>query len=145
MKKVLLQGNRKHTAPPVRRQTTSKQGHYKNRRRKRKNSMFPPEEELGRKIPPLPWRERKNSEKRWEGGIDKAIGKGAQVLRLWRQLLSGVKERYPFKEDVICHPGKWTTMERGIQYLRQLAVLEVIYDDLDNKQLSKDPDEVKCT
>ncbi|KAK4818477.1 hypothetical protein QYF61_014179 [Mycteria americana] len=56
-----------------------------------------------------------------------------------------MKERYPFKEDVICHLGKWTTMERGIQYLRELAVLEVIYDDLDNKQLSKDPDEVKRT
>ncbi|KAM6033078.1 uncharacterized protein LJ206_001912 [Theristicus caerulescens] len=76
-----------------------------------------------------------------EGGIDKAIGKGAKALSLWRRLLSGVKERYPFKEDVICHPGKWTTMERGIQYLRELAVLEVIYNDLDNDQLSKDPDE----
>ncbi|GAB0180627.1 hypothetical protein GRJ2_000528000 [Grus japonensis] len=69
-----------------------------------------------------------------EGGIDKAIGKKTQALSLWRQLLSGVKERYPFKEDVICHPGKWTTMERGIQYLRELAMLEVIYDDLDNKE-----------
>ncbi|KAK4822055.1 hypothetical protein QYF61_008864 [Mycteria americana] len=77
-----------------------------------------------------------------EGGIDKAIGKGAQALSLWRRLLSGVKERYPFKEGVMCHPGKWTTMERGIQYLRELAVLEVIYDDLDNEQLSEDPDEV---
>ncbi|KAK4807032.1 hypothetical protein QYF61_000361 [Mycteria americana] len=80
-----------------------------------------------------------------EGGIDKAIGKGAQALSLWRQLLSGMKERYPFKEDVIYHPGKWTTMERGIQYLRELAMLEVIYGDLDNEQLSKDPDEVRCT
>ncbi|KAK4825487.1 hypothetical protein QYF61_027642 [Mycteria americana] len=50
-----------------------------------------------------------------EGSIDKEIGKGAQVLSLWRQLLSGVKERYPFKEEIICYPGKWTTMERGIQ------------------------------
>ncbi|KAK4821074.1 hypothetical protein QYF61_012416 [Mycteria americana] len=41
--------------------------------------------------------------------------------------------------------GKWTTTERGIQYLRELAMLEVTYDDLDNKQLLKDPDEVKCT
>ncbi|KAK4817217.1 hypothetical protein QYF61_003741 [Mycteria americana] len=40
------------------------------------------------------------------------------------------------------HPGKWTTTERGNQYLRELAVLEVIYGDLDNEQLSKDPDEV---
>ncbi|KAM6103469.1 Friend virus susceptibility protein 1-like [Theristicus caerulescens] len=80
-----------------------------------------------------------------EGGIDKAIGKGAKVLSLWRRLLSGVRERYPFKEDVICHPGKWTAMERGIQYLRELAVLEVIHNDLNNEQLSKDPDEVQCT
>ncbi|KAK4811151.1 hypothetical protein QYF61_019782 [Mycteria americana] len=35
-----------------------------------------------------------------------------------------MKERYPFKEDVVYHPGKWTTMERGIQYLRELAMLE---------------------
>ncbi|KAK4811353.1 hypothetical protein QYF61_027582 [Mycteria americana] len=57
-----------------------------------------------------------------EGGIDKAIGKGEPALSLWRQLLSAMKERYPFKEDVYC-PGKWTTMEKGIQYLRELAVL----------------------
>ncbi|KAK4810594.1 hypothetical protein QYF61_007331 [Mycteria americana] len=56
-----------------------------------------------------------------------------------------MKERYPFKEDVIYRPGKRTTMERGIQYLRELAVLEVVYGDLGNEQLSKDPDEVKCT
>ncbi|KAK4817536.1 hypothetical protein QYF61_019454 [Mycteria americana] len=68
-----------------------------------------------------------------EGDIDKATGKGAQALSLWRWLLSGVKERYPFKEDVICHRVKWTTMERGIQYLRELAMLEVIYSDLDTK------------
>lgn len=36
-------------------------------------------------------------------------------------------------------------MERRIWYLRELAMLEVIYDDLDNKQLSKDPDEVMYT
>ncbi|XP_065518438.1 E3 ubiquitin-protein ligase AMFR isoform X1 [Lathamus discolor] len=75
-------------------------------------------------------------------GIDKSIGKGAQVFSLWRRLLSSVKEQYPFKEDV-CHPVRWTTVERGIQYLRELAVLEVIYDD--NEKLSKDPDEVRCT
>ncbi|KAK4810706.1 hypothetical protein QYF61_007680 [Mycteria americana] len=50
-----------------------------------------------------------------EEGIDKAIGKGAPALSLWRRLLSAMKERYPFKEDVIYRPGKWATMERGIQ------------------------------
>ncbi|GAB0206556.1 hypothetical protein GRJ2_003121200 [Grus japonensis] len=80
-----------------------------------------------------------------EGGIDKAIGKKAQALSLWRQLLSSVRERYPFSEDVVCRPGKWTTMERGIQYLRELAMWEMVYYDLDNAQLPTDPDEVQCT
>ncbi|XP_035427919.2 olfactory receptor 14J1-like [Cygnus atratus] len=48
-------------------------------------------------------------------------------------------------KDLVRQPGKWTTMERGIRYLRELAMLEVIDSNLDNKQLSKDPDEVKCT
>ncbi|KAM6366561.1 uncharacterized protein FN964_002630 [Alca torda] len=80
-----------------------------------------------------------------EGGIDKAIGKKTQALSLWKRLLSGVRERYPFSEDVVCHPSKWTTMERGIQYLRELAVREMIYYDLDNADLPTDPDEVHCT
>ncbi|GAB0206837.1 hypothetical protein GRJ2_003149300 [Grus japonensis] len=36
-------------------------------------------------------------------------------------------------------------MERGIQYLRELAVQEMVYYDLDNVQLPTDPDEVQCT
>ncbi|GAB0206822.1 hypothetical protein GRJ2_003147800 [Grus japonensis] len=80
-----------------------------------------------------------------EGDIDKAIGKKAQALSLWRRLLSSVRERYPFSEDVICQPGKWTTMERGIQYLRELAVREMVCYDPDNAQLPTDPDEVQCT
>ncbi|PKU34567.1 ubiquitin carboxyl-terminal hydrolase 4 [Limosa lapponica baueri] len=36
-------------------------------------------------------------------------------------------------------------MERGIQYLRELAVREMIYHDLDNAQLPTDPDEIQCT
>ncbi|XP_049649800.1 uncharacterized protein LOC126035331 [Accipiter gentilis] len=47
-----------------------------------------------------------------EWGIDKAIGRKTQVLSLWRRLLLGVKERYPFRDEVTCHQGKWTTMER---------------------------------
>jgi len=80
-----------------------------------------------------------------EGGIDKAIGKKEQVLSLWRRLLSGVRERYPFSDDFVCFPGKWTNMERGIQYLRQLAVRELVYCDTDDEQVPTDPDEVHCT
>ncbi|GAB0210195.1 hypothetical protein GRJ2_003485300 [Grus japonensis] len=36
-------------------------------------------------------------------------------------------------------------MERGIQYLRELAMQEMVYYDPDNAQLPIDPDEVHCT
>jgi len=80
-----------------------------------------------------------------EGGIDKAMGKKDQVLSLWRRLLSGVRERYPFSDNFVCYPGKWTNMERGIQYLRELAVQELVYYEPDDDQLPRDPDEVHCT
>lgn len=77
--------------------------------------------------------------------IDRVIGRGAQVLSLWRRLLAAVKERYPQKEDIVYQVGKWTTMDKGIQHLWESAVLEMIYSDLDNAQTPKDPDEVQCT
>jgi len=80
-----------------------------------------------------------------DGGINKAIGKKEQVLSLRRRLLSGVRESYPFSDDFVCSAGKWTNMERGIQYLRELAVRELLYCEPDNEQLPTDPDEAQCT
>ncbi|GAB0209890.1 hypothetical protein GRJ2_003454700 [Grus japonensis] len=77
-------------------------------------------------------------------GIERGIGKEAAICSLWRRLLSSVRARYPFKEDLANYQGKWTTTDKGIQYLRELAVLEVIYDDLYNDEISKDPDDVLC-
>ncbi|KAK4821708.1 LOW QUALITY PROTEIN: hypothetical protein QYF61_027780 [Mycteria americana] len=76
-----------------------------------------------------------------EGGIDRAIGQGPQSSASGGD---SCQERYPFKEDVIYHPGNWATIERGIQYLRELAMLEVIYGDLDSEQLSKSPVHTTC-
>ena len=56
-----------------------------------------------------------------------------------------MKDRYHFKEDLANSQSKWTTTEGGIQYLRELVVLEVIYSNLDDNQASKDPDEIWCT
>jgi len=56
-----------------------------------------------------------------------------------------MRERYPFSEDVVCYPGKWTNMERGSQYLRELAMWELVYYDPDNGLLPIDPDDVQCT
>ncbi|GAB0177148.1 hypothetical protein GRJ2_000180000 [Grus japonensis] len=39
---------------------------------------------------------------------------------------------------------KWTTTDEGIQYLRELAVLEVIYSDLDDDEVFQDPEDVLC-
>jgi len=36
-------------------------------------------------------------------------------------------------------------MERGIQYLREMAVQDLVYYDSDNAQSPTDPDEVQCT
>jgi len=80
-----------------------------------------------------------------EGVIDKAIGKKARALILWRRLLSGMKERYLFSEDVVCYPGKWTNTIRGVQYLRESAMWELVYYDPDNAQLPTDSDAVQCT
>ena len=80
-----------------------------------------------------------------QAGIDKAIGKQAQTLSLWRRLLLAVRERYPYKDDSLCRLGKWTDMEKGIQNLREMAVFDMIYGDLNDEQSPLDPDLVPCT
>jgi len=77
-----------------------------------------------------------------ESGTGKAIEKGIQSFTPWRQLLSALKERYPFKEDLVFNPGIWTTMEKGIQYSRELSVVEMMYGiNLDNTS-SQDSDDL---
>ena len=74
-----------------------------------------------------------------ESTADKAIGKGIQSFTFWWQLLSAVKERYPFKKDVVLKPGIRTTME----YLRELSVVETMYGiNLDNNTSSPDADDM---
>ena len=53
-----------------------------------------------------------------------------------------MRSRYPFKEDLANSPEKWTTAHEVVQYLRELAVLEVIYHDLDVDEVSKDLEDV---
>lgn len=71
-------------------------------------------------------------------GINKGIGKGAAIGSLCRQLLLSVKEGHLRKEDIVSYRGKWTTTGSGIQYLRELAVLQAICSSLDNNQVSED-------
>lgn len=39
---------------------------------------------------------------------------------------------------------KWTTRDEGIQYLKELAILEVIYNDLNDHEVSRNPEDVRC-
>jgi len=56
-----------------------------------------------------------------------------------------VRARHPFKEDLANSPEKWNTADEGVQYLRESAMLEVIYSDLDDDEVSKDPEDILCT
>lgn len=55
-----------------------------------------------------------------------------------------MRARYPLKEDLVNSPGKWTTADEGIQLLRELAVLQVVYSDLKNN-VPKDSEDVSCS
>lgn len=52
-------------------------------------------------------------------------------------------ERFLWKDDLLVHWDKWNTVEQGISYLRELAVLEVIVSN--NEQFSTNPDNIQCT
>lgn len=79
-----------------------------------------------------------------EGGTATVIRKLTQSLSLWKQLLLGVKDRYPFKEDVMGHLRRQITMEKGIQYLKELAVLGMTQVKLCAHQ-SRGEVSTKCT
>lgn len=67
----------------------------------------------------------------WDVGIDKGFGKRTETLSLWRPLVPSVKERSP-KDGLVVTTGRWDATE-GTWYLRQSAVLEVIYKGLNYK------------
>ncbi|TRZ10540.1 hypothetical protein HGM15179_016567 [Zosterops borbonicus] len=75
--------------------------------------------------------------------IDQEIGKTQEPLSLWQRLLTSVKDKYLCKKDLQVHQGKWSTIEQGIQRLRELAVLEIIFSE--NEKFPKNPDDVQCT
>jgi len=78
-------------------------------------------------------------------GIERGLVKETAICSLWKWLLLSVRARYPLKEDLANSPDKWATTDKGIQYLRELSVLEVIYSDLDDDKVSKDPEDALCT
>ncbi|GAB0210142.1 hypothetical protein GRJ2_003480000 [Grus japonensis] len=79
------------------------------------------------------------SAKKWEEGV-REIRQEAETTQ---SLTSS--ELQDMQKDYSRQPGKQTTTDEVIQYLRELAVLEVIYSDLDDDEVSKDPEDVLCT
>ena len=94
-------------------------------------------------------------EARQLGGIarDSAIDRGIstcqnQAFTLWKRMLLAVKERYPFKDDLMPEKKKWADMEEGICYLREYAVVEMLHSPdfiPDEPDQEHDPERVRCT
>ncbi|XP_021236236.1 uncharacterized protein LOC110389699 [Numida meleagris] len=71
-----------------------------------------------------------------------------ESFTLWKRMLLAVKEKYPFKNDLMPEAKKWTTMEKGIQYLRECAVVEMLHDPgfiPDDPNQEHDPERIRCT
>lgn len=80
--------------------------------------------------------------------LDRENEKEATICSIWRMLLSSMKTRHAFKENVVNYQEKWTTIGKNIQYLRKLVMLKVFYNDLEENKVSKDPFDslcLKCT
>ena len=62
--------------------------------------------------------------------------------------ISHIKEKYSFRDYLIAGIKKWTTMEKGIHYLRQFSVVEILRDPTfipDDPHQEHDPERVRCT
>ena len=52
-----------------------------------------------------------------DSAIDRGISRCQdEAFTLWKKLLLAVKEKYPFKDDLMPEIKKWTTMEEGVHY-----------------------------
>ncbi|XP_021239577.1 uncharacterized protein LOC110391946 [Numida meleagris] len=84
-----------------------------------------------------------------DSAVDRGIGRCLPgATNLWERVLLAVKERYPFKDDLEPEMRKWHTAEKGIQYLREMAVVEMLYDPRfvpNNPCQDHDPERLRCS
>lgn len=62
--------------------------------------------------------------------------------------ISHIKEQYPFEDDLMVEIKKWTTMEKGICYLREFSMVEMLHDPMfipDDPQKEHDPERGRYT
>ena len=50
-----------------------------------------------------------------------------QAFTLWKRMFLAVREKHPFKDDLMPEKRKWTDTEKGIRYSRECAMVEIIY------------------
>ncbi|RMC12267.1 hypothetical protein DUI87_09779 [Hirundo rustica rustica] len=74
--------------------------------------------------------------------IDQEIMREANPFSLWERVLGGVAQRYLCADDFYMQQTQWKTIEQGIQCLREMAVVEIVFSDDLN---TRNPDLVPCT
>ncbi|RMC20992.1 hypothetical protein DUI87_01847 [Hirundo rustica rustica] len=74
--------------------------------------------------------------------IDQEMMREAHPCSLWEQVLESVAERYLCADDLYMQQTQWKTIEQGIQRLREMAVVEIVFSDDLN---TRNPDLVPCT
>ena len=81
--------------------------------------------------------------------IDRGIGRCLdESASLWERVLIAVKERYRFKDGLKPVMKRWDTVEKGIQYLREMAVVEMLFDPNfvpNHPRQERDPERVRTT
>ncbi|XP_053788900.1 uncharacterized protein LOC128782532 [Vidua chalybeata] len=74
--------------------------------------------------------------------IDQGMMRGASPQSLWEQVLDSVAQRYLCANDLYVQQTRWKTIEQGIQRLREMAVVEIIFSE---DVTIRNPDLVPCT
>ncbi|KAF4803958.1 hypothetical protein TURU_011750 [Turdus rufiventris] len=80
-----------------------------------------------------------------DSGVDQIFVREPGPLPLWERLLMSVGERFLNKDRMQEHHNRmhWKTLEEGIQQMREVAVLAVLFGR--DGQHDNDPDNVRCT
>ncbi|NWT86775.1 DZIP3 ligase, partial [Lanius ludovicianus] len=76
--------------------------------------------------------------------IDREIGRRTGTLSLWRRLVSSVRFAYT-ADEVITYRDRWDTKLEGVQYLTELTMVDILYENTRNIVFLDDPDEAYCT
>lgn len=62
-------------------------------------------------------------------------------------MLLAIKEKYPFRDDLMPEVKKWTAMEKGIHYMRECTMVEMLHDCtfIPDPNQEHDLERVRCT